>query len=135
MAGVRLTKDQQWKALVEGLAAACLAIGVERLPGAKLNCELSFGYAWRRWDCVREFPGVSPSDFFIYVRKSERRVGTLAAFAWTNELVPYLAEAVDWWGPRDVLEVLSERHAVSVDDWLDLASLFVDDLTKDRSGG
>lgn len=130
MAGMRRTKDQQWKLVIQGLAAGCLVEGHDRLPGAKMRVEFAFSHAWRRWEDAYRFPSVDPNDFFIYARKSERRNGAAAALGWGSELEPYLAGGCADWEPTEVLDLLSERDAPDEESWVALAKLFVSDLTK-----
>nr|WTA65703.1 hypothetical protein OHB51_24780 [Micromonospora sp. NBC_00855] len=49
------TKDQQVKHVVEGMALGVLAQDVEAVSSAKLNLELAFNHAWRRWAPATRF--------------------------------------------------------------------------------
>jgi hypothetical protein len=50
------SRDQQVKAVVEGLALGTLALGVEAVSASKLDLEFAIGHALRRWSYADQFP-------------------------------------------------------------------------------
>lgn len=122
-----MTKDNQWKTTIQGLALGCLVIGVDELPGKKMNAEFAFSRAWRSWTHAAVFPSVSPDDFFIYLGKSSRRNGAFGAWNWGQALEPYVA--IEGWEPDEALEAFADEKSVPSEAWAALARMFIDDLT------
>jgi hypothetical protein len=50
------SRDQQVKAVVEGLALGTLALGVKAVSASKLDLEFAIGHALRRWVLRRPVP-------------------------------------------------------------------------------
>jgi hypothetical protein len=128
-----VTKSNQWKTVVEGLAVACVAIGATSFPSSKSIGEFAFSYAWRRWAYAGQFPSVDPDDFFIYVGKSAGRVGAKAAFEWERALRPYIFENFAHWGAEEVLDFVAEFSDVPASGWEQLARAFVEDVDRQLS--
>ncbi|MGV8912488.1 MAG: hypothetical protein ACOH14_07720 [Rhodoglobus sp.] len=124
----KMTKDQQWKTVAEGLALGCLLLGVDTLTANKMRVQFAFAHAWRAWSRSSAFPSVSPRDFYIYVSKSSRRIGVSAAWNWGGELVPYLT--IEGWDAVESLEVFAEAEMISAEDWQSLARSFIDELAE-----
>ena len=122
-----LTKDNQVKEVVIGVALGVLMQGVEAVTGNKTAFEFGFNHAWRQWGKAKHFPGIKGHDpgnlFWIGVCKSERRKGACAAWKSGRWNKPYLVyESL-------TAEELLDLHAddnVTVGDWLELARLFLE---------
>src|SRR5438552_17216362 len=111
------TKDQQIKHVVEGVALGVLAHRVEAVSSAKLEIELAFNQAWRRWTRASQFPSIPRHDagnlFWIGVGKSEGRRGVCAAWRrgrWAEPYIVYGASTVD-----ECLDLHADERA-SVED-------------------
>jgi hypothetical protein len=52
------SRDQQVKAVVEGLALGTLALGVKAVSASKLDLEFAIGHALRRWSYADQFPSL-----------------------------------------------------------------------------
>lgn len=128
MAG--LTKDQQWKTVIEGLAAGCVAVGASELPSGRLQLEFAFAHAWHSWSWAQAFPSIVARDFRIYLGKSERRAMVTAAFRDGRTVEAYLLPNYEWWGPDGVLDHLEEIGPVPAADWRDLAVAFATSATQ-----
>ncbi len=120
------TKDQQVKHVVEGMALGVLAEGVEAVSSAKLNLELAFNHAWRRWEPATRFPSIAGHDpgnlFWIGLNKSERRQGSRAAWRSGRWSEPYVTD--EDWTVDECLELHADERA-SVQDWKEFGRLFV----------
>ncbi|WP_344368895.1 hypothetical protein [Agromyces tropicus] len=120
-----MTKDQQWRAVIEGLAAGLVAVGATGTSSSKVRIESAFSSAWRNWPWTSEFPGVDPASAYICVARSERRNGAMAAFALGRTAEPYLTADYEWWAVEDVLGHLARRDpGVPVEGWSSLAASF-----------
>ncbi len=126
-----MTAVQQQVAVGEGLAIGCLNLGVSAVTSQKMTVELAFQRAWRGWARSSTFPRIHASlprnDFLTIVHSSANRRGsTVAAWSCDRRLTPYLT--VDGWTIDDAAELLQGSCGVPVQDWTDLAKLFVEDL-------
>lgn len=132
MAG--LSRDQQVKAVVEGLALGALALGVEAVSASKMSLEFAIGRSLRSWSYASEFPSLGdrlgPNYVWLGFGKSERRQMAYAAWSDGRWLVPYIL--MDGWSVEDCTEILGEHGPVPHDGWVELASLFVGDLGDDK---
>ncbi|KRE28270.1 hypothetical protein [Agromyces sp. Soil535] len=128
----RLTKDQQWKTVVEALAVACVAVGGSGMSSSKMNIEFAFSAAWREWPWRSEFPSVSERSAYIYISKSERRNGVIGAFDLGRTMEPYLLESYEWWGAEQALEHIGDRDGPSAEAWRWLGDAFVSDMSGRR---
>ena len=122
-----MSTEQQWRKAMQGLALGCLALGVDELPADKAGAEEAFEQAWSTWPHARSFPSVSVHDFYGYVNKSSRRNGVIAAWAWGESLVPYVA--IDGWDTAEALDTFVEGEPIPAEEWVALARVFVDSLT------
>lgn len=127
----KMTKDQQWKTVIEGLAAGCVAIDASGLPSG-LELDFAFRKAWGSWQWASTFPSVVARDFRIYRSKSPRRTMVTAAFKDGKTVEPYLLESYEWRGADDVLKHLGELGPIPANGWLELARLLAAAL-KSRS--
>jgi hypothetical protein len=87
-----MSKDQQVKQVVEGLALGVLSFQVVRVPNKKMQLELAFSSAWRSWSRAGEFDSIrgieAGNAIWLGMGKSEGRRGVTAA--WNDRSVPYL---------------------------------------------
>lgn len=129
----RQTKDQQVKQVVEGLALAVLAQGVERLTGGKMDVEFAFTKAWRSWSRSAEFPAIngigSGNQIWLGMGKSGGRVGVRAA--WADHSVPYLLDGFHHWSIEECLDLIADARASAV-HWAELGQLFIAALKPER---
>jgi hypothetical protein len=127
------TKDQQVKRVVEGMAVAVLAAGVEALTSSKVALELGFNAAWRRWVPASRFPTISGVQagnlFWGGMGKSAGRKGVNAAWRsdgpWTR---PFLLQD---WELNEFLEDLADDRATA-QDWRELGQLYVATFEADQ---
>lgn len=132
----KLTKAAQQKAVGEGLAVGCLALGRTELPSGKTDVEFAFRHAWRRWAHVGSFPQVKagPAQDDIYYQimgRSENRQGpSLAYWEVGRTLRP---QPVGEWTMDEADDSLRDSYGLPLSAWVDLARLFCDDLTRTRS--
>lgn len=129
-----MTKATDEKDVGQGLALACLALGVVGVASDRLAYERAFRHAWEGWPYARAFPTIR-ADFYRnvitrVVNKSAGRRGPLFA-AWDpgRWLEPYLLDGVELDHAADLLPVLTH---VPWSAWLDLASAFIAEF--DASG-
>lgn len=122
-----LTKDQQIKEVVVGMALGVLAQRVEAVTSGKMALEFAFNHAWRNWANASKFPKINGHDpgnlFWIGLGKSERRVGVRAAWErgqWSEPYVTYKGWAVD-----EVLDLHADE-GTSAENWIELGRLFVE---------
>lgn len=124
------TKDQQVRHVAEGTALGVLAHGIEAVTSAKLEFELAFEAAWRRWSRAGEFPSISGPHagnlFWLGVQKSERRQGPRAAWDTGQWSTPYVV--LRDWTVEECLDLHADERA-TVDDWKALGQLFVAGFT------
>lgn len=122
-----LTKDQQVKEVVIGMALGVLAQGVEAVTSNKTAFEFAFNHAWREWDKASHFPSIKWHDpgnlFWIGVGKSERRRGVCAAWESGRWNEPYLA--YEGWTVEEALDLHADE-VISAHDWIELGGLFVE---------
>ena len=120
------TRDQQVKQVVVGVALGVLAQGVDSVTSGKIEFELAFEAAWRRWSRTAEFPSIkgphAGNQFWIGVQKSERRVGTAAAWDTGRWSTPYIT--MSDWTVDECLDLHADERA-SVEDWKELGRLYV----------
>jgi hypothetical protein len=91
---MELTKTQQEKVLDSGLALGAIMLGVECVDGKKMNLELDFRTAWRKWPYAFYLPQVKADDVLHILRKSHKRLGTRVA-SWEGAW-PFTPVAEDW---------------------------------------
>lgn len=122
-----LTKDNQVKEVVIGMALGVLAQGVEAVTSNKMAFEFGFNHAWRQWDKANHFPSIKGHDpgnlFWIGVGKSERRKGACAAWEsgrWNEPYVTY-----ESWTVEEALDLHAD-DSVTARDWIELGRLFVE---------
>lgn len=127
------TKDQQVKDVVIGVALGVLAQGVEAVTSDKMALEFAFNHAWKNWPSARHFPSIKGHDpgnlFWIGVGKSERRQGACAAWERSLWSAPYII--YDDWTVEDALDLHADGD-VSVEDWVELGRLFVEDFKPEQ---
>lgn len=120
------TRDQEVKQVVEGLALGVLAQDVEAVSSAKLQLELGFNHAWRRWPRAGQFRRLDSAQpgnqFWIGLRRSRRRRGVCAAWALDRWAAPYVL--YEGWTVDECLGLLADERA-SADDWHHLGRLYV----------
>lgn len=120
------TKDQQLRHVVEGMALAVLARGVDAVSSNKIGLELAFNHAWRQWPCAKKFPSIGGHDpgnlFWIGVGKSERRRSSRARWQVERWATPYVA--LDMWTVDECLD-LHDEFGVDPESWKRLGELFV----------
>lgn len=120
------TKDQQVKHVVEGMALGVLAQGVTAVTSAKVEFELGFNHAWRKWPRTAHFPSITGFDpgnqFWIGVGKSEGRRSVRAAWRRGQWSEPYVL--LSEWTVDECLDCHADERA-SADDWKDLGALYV----------
>ena len=54
-----MTRDQQRKTLVEGLAVGCAALGVEAVTAKKSSVEFALAHAARTWSLTPRFSALT----------------------------------------------------------------------------
>lgn len=125
-----MTRDQQVKTVVEGLALGVIAVGVDAVTSSKLDLEFAISHALHDWSYARSFPslsGLHGSNYvWIGIRKSERRRNVFAAWADGRSLEPYIT--MDGWSVKDCTDILAKTGPVRHDGWIELAEPFVADL-------
>ena len=123
---MRLTKDQQVKEVVIGMALGVLARRVEAVTSNKMALEFAFNHAWRSWSKAREFPSIRGHDpgnlFWIGIGKSESRRGVCAAWERGRWAWPYIT--YEDWTVQEALDLHADDR-VTADDWIELGHLFV----------
>lgn len=127
------TQDQQVKRVVEGMAVAVLAAGVQALTSSKVDLELCFNRAWRQWTPASRFPAIAGIQagnlFWGGLGRSERRKGVVAAWhqdgPWTR---PYLLQK---WDLEEFFEEIVDERATA-DDWRELGRLYVETFEADE---
>lgn len=125
-----LSKASQHTALGEGLALGCLAAGIAEVEGGKVDIELAFRHAWRRWPHARAFPAVHAGpqrDDLLHIldRSEGRRSAHLTGWSSSWPFVPYLAKHSSL---EDAAEHVAGSSGVPLSGWIDLARTFVDRL-------
>lgn len=124
-----LTKDNQVKEVVIGMALGVLAQGVEAVTSNKMAFEFAFNHAWRGWGHAHCFPSIRGHDpgnmFWIGVGKSERRHGACAAWERGRWSEPYIT--YESWTVEEALALHADA-VVTAEDWIELARLFVEDF-------
>lgn len=130
---MKLTKDQQIKSVVVGVALGVLSQDVKAVTSNKPLLEFAFNHAWRKWPGAPNFPSFSGHDpgnlFWIGLSKSSRRSGVCAAWAIDGWSFPYIT--FEGWS----IDLALEHHAdgdVTVDDWVELGRLFVEYFDSDH---
>ncbi len=123
-----LSKAKQGTIVAEGLALGCVALGVDLVPGSKVDLEFAFRRAWRAWPYRSAFPAVRADverdDLLSLLRKSEgRRSAHLTG--WSSEW-PFRPYKLDNWTAEDVADLL--LGDVPLAGWKHLASTFLADL-------
>lgn len=130
----RMTRDNQVKEVVQGLALGVLYAGVDEVPTSKLDLEFALGPAFRGWVGARMYPGLSdfirgPNYIYLGFRKSARRNGVIHA-AWEDTRgvwVPY--QTMPHFTLEESLEMFASFAVVtSVDAWTRVGAAFVDTL-------
>lgn len=122
----KLTKDQQRRLVVEGLALGCVANGVVAVTQNKLSVEFALSHAVHGWPEAGRFSslrGHGADEFLLHgIYKSERRVRFLAAWECDEWLEPYL---VGDWTPREVAHIHRD-DGISLESWMRFAELFAE---------
>jgi hypothetical protein len=119
------TKQQQVAEVVEGLGLGLVALGVTNVASGKLDLELAFSHAWRRWDHANDYPSIGratkpDNEFWIGVTKSERR--KRAVVLWHKEGREYrIGIRYEDWTPEEIADLIGSRP---LNHWVDLASRF-----------
>lgn len=121
---MKLSKDQQWKTVVDALAVALVTIGNPELHGQKSTIELSFNGAWRGWPQNSNYPSIDPNDFHIYAMKSAGRSGAHGAFQWKKSLNASLMGGTSDWDPSEALDLVAGFTETSAESWENLARDF-----------
>jgi hypothetical protein len=120
-----LTKDQQVKQLVAGLAIAVRARGVTGVPSGKGAIESALSHALGEWSARERFPAVAgfqgPNFLWIGMQRSEGRQGVGGAWEMGKVAEPYLRHD---WTPMEHLTAHADDE-VSTDEWLEFADLFL----------
>lgn len=128
---INMSKDQQVKQAVEGLALGVLSFQILRIPNKKMQLELAFNSAWRSWPRAGEFSGIrgieAGNAFWLGMGKSAGRRGATAA--WDQHSVPYLMPGYEHWGVDECLDHISDEKA-SAEDWKILGESFLRALHK-----
>jgi hypothetical protein len=127
-----MTKATQETAVGEGLAVGCLALGVTGVTSARVDVDLSFSHAWRNWPSAHIFPVVKASLDRNDLRRilhdsANRRWSMLAAWECGRWYEPYLRS--DW--TEEAGESLADNTGVGLEDWTELARLFIERLGTD----
>ena len=121
-----MTKDQQVKAVVVGVALGVLAHGVSSVTSNKMTFEFAFDSAWRSWSGARNYPSFRGHDpgnlFWLGVQRSGGRRGTYAY--WDCERVSSPMLVNEHWSVQESLELHADDET-SARAWTDLGALFL----------
>ncbi len=129
----RVSKDEQLRHVVEGVALGVLAQGVSAISSQKLEFELGFERAWHSWSRATYFPSITGNEvgqlFWIGVGKSERRRGVRAAWRRGQWCEPYIT--LDDWTVEECLGIHADERATA-DDWVGLGRSYVTTFKPER---
>ena len=114
-----MTKALDESMVGQGLAVACLALGVTGVTSDRIAFERAFRHAWRDWPHVRQFPTIRAdferSSIGRIVHKSAGRRGPLLA-AWESGrwLTPYLVDGAELAYAVDLIPTLTAQENVAI---------------------
>lgn len=120
------SKNGQLNQVVQCVGAGVLECGVAEVRSTKLNIELGFARAWRKWSRSDMFPSIDTDPgglFWLGLGKSSRRRGALISWDRGQWSAPRIL--TDGWTAADCLEVLADERATAA-DWHQLATAFTD---------
>lgn len=125
-----LSKFDQHRALEEGLALGCLAIGIDAFTSNKQAVEMAFGGAWRSWAWICEFPDVVATQtrceiLHILGRSPTRFAPTMVEWQRGRECLPSIRDNREL---KELALALEESCGVPLEGWIDLANAFVERL-------
>ncbi|SDC04190.1 hypothetical protein SAMN05216418_1470 [Microbacterium enclense] len=125
-----MTKDQQVRKVVAGLALGVLANGVGGVTSGKTALEFAFHHAWDQWGWASRFPAIGGHDpgnmFWIGMGRSASRQGGYGAWESGRMVVPYVK--ITSWTVDEALEAHAESDTdgVPTEAWVELGRLFVE---------
>lgn len=119
------SKVQQQTAIGEGLAIACLALGVDEVPNNKLDLEFAFRHAWRAWPHRQKFPHVSANlertDVLRILGDADGRRSAFVA-TWTTDYRAWFPDVKqDGWGWEELADNAGSNFGVDLHGWLAIA--------------
>lgn len=128
---MELTKEQQTKVVVEGMALGVLAQGVEEVTADTSIFNRAFDHAWRKWDCADQYPSIGrhvplPGDLIgNAVARSSRWHNSYATWECAQWNRPSLSD--DYFSVEEMLDDFVRMYkATTAQDWLELGRLFLE---------
>jgi len=127
--GDGLTKAQQQAAVGDGIAVACLAVGVLGVTSGRQALQAAFRRAWSDWPQASGFQQVHASfdrnDIErIFTKSANRTTGHVAYWTSGRFFEPHLLG--DDWTIEEAAERVESLSGVPFPAWLDLTAAFID---------
>ncbi|MFI7483060.1 hypothetical protein ACH9EU_11680 [Kocuria sp. M1R5S2] len=126
------SKVQQQTAVGEGLAIACLALGVDEVPNSKLDLEFAFNHAWQAWPHRSKFPQIrADMERTDILRILDDADGRRWAFvgSWTTDYTTWFPRLKqDNWGWAELADSAGGTFDVDLDGWISLAAPWLDHM-------